>query len=471
MFYRRKSKGFFYYFKVAFYALICVSAIGYYYLQHQNQKTVYDGSDILANSVLKDKKFAAEIKEIQAGDISAYLMEEHSNPIVSVSFEFENAGYAYDKKDKFGLADIASDLIMAGAGNHVKPRLLDMMEENGIKTGFGVSKDSFSSFMIFPKANIKTAQYLLKLIINNPRLPEVHLATIKMQKLKALQMQKENPNSVLSLSFNEKIFSGHPYSRNPIGTEDDIKNISSDDVRSYLTDTLAKDNLIVGISGDISETEAQNLINNVFGNLNAKSKNIALEKFNYASNGEQFNVKREIPQVIAEFSAAGTYRESKDFYPLYLANYIFGESGLNSRLNKTIREEKGLTYGIYTVLSSNNSSALIRGKFSAAAENYEQAKALLLEQWHNMALYGISEEELESTKKSLIDSFNLRFAAIDDVSDMLVAMQKHKLGTDFLQKRNDYIKNVTLDEVNRAAAKYFGEEPDFVTIGTERNGK
>ena len=469
MFYRRKTKGFFYYFKVFAYTLIGIFAAVHFYLQHQNNKNSFNSDEILANSVLKNKKFAAEIKEIEASGIKAYLMEEHSNPIVSISFEFGKAGYAYDKKGKFGLANVSADLIMAGAGRYVKQTLLDLLEENGIKIGFGVSKDSLSGSIIFPKSNMATAQHLLRQIINYPRLPEVHLYTIKAQMLKSLQLQKENPNSVLSLTFNEKVFAGHPYSRNPIGKQEDIQNISTDDVRAYLSNALAKNNLIIGISGDITEKESQKMITDVFGPISSENKNEALEKLTYDSNGNSFNVNRDIPQVIVEFSALGTYRENKDFYPLYLANYIFGESGLNSRLNKTIREEKGLTYGIYSVLASNDASALIIGKFSAATENYEKAKQLLLEQWHDMAVNGVTSEELENAKKSLIDSFNLRFAAIDDVSDMLVAMQKHNLGIDFLQKRNDYIRNINLNEVNNAALQYFRNAPDFVTIGTERN--
>ena len=48
---------------------------------------------------------------------------------------------------------------------------------------------------------------------------------------------------------------------------------------------------------------------------------------------------------------------------------------------------------------------------------------------------------------------------------MLNEMQKLKLGLDFLQKRNEYIKNVTLEDVNNAAAKYFAQGIKEVTIG------
>ena len=467
MIYTRRKKGFFYYFKTLIYAIIALSVVLYFYKTGTPKKT-FDAEKILSESELKNKTFAAEVKEIETDGVKAYLMEEHSNPIVSLSFKFKNAGSAYDPKGKFGLANISSDLIIEGAGRYSEQALKDLMEENGIKIDFSISRDDFFGSMIMPKHNLKTAVSLLKQIMYSPRLPEKQLEIIKAQNIKSLELQKENPNSELSLKAAEKLYGSHPYSRNPTGTKEDIKKLSASDIRTYLNNIFTKQNLIIGISGNLSEEESLRLLKDVFAALPENGKNQPLTKFEYTSNGDEFNIKRDIPQVIATFSAQGVYREDKDFYPLYLANYILGESGLTSRLNKTIREENGLTYGIYTALTYSDSAALIRGGFSADFDNYEKAKQLLLEEWQKMAQLGISAEELEKTKKSLIDSFNLRFADISVVSEILLAMQEYNLGLDFLQKRNDYIKNITLNEVNEAAARYFGAAPDFVTIGKER---
>ncbi len=471
MYRRRKTKGFFYYFKTLIYAAIAVCAGYCVYQKIVEEQNRFNADEILAQSVLQNKTFTAKVQEIEESGVKAYLMEEHSNPIVSIDFEFGDSGYAHDQNGKFGLAQIASRLIMKGAGKYSDKTLLDIMEENGIRISFGVDNDSLSGAIIFPKSNSKTAQYLLRLIMFEPKLPEKHLEIIKAQLLKSLEMQNENPNSVLSLVYAEQIFANHPYARNPLGKKEDIFKISTDDVRRYLEKTFAKNNLIVGISGDINQKESKVFLKDIFGELPEKTGQKPLEKFEYNSKGMEFNVKRNIPQVIAIFSAKGTARTNKDFYPLYLANYIFGGSGLTSRLNKELRENNGLTYGVYHYMANSDAASLLEGKFSASTENFEKAKKLLLEQWQNLALNGVSENELEIAKKSLIDSFNLRFADISGVSSMLVAMQKYNLGRDFLQKRNDYIRNVTLEKVNETASKYYGVEPDFVTIGDERKNK
>ena len=55
--------------------------------------------------------------------------------------------------------------------------------------------------------------------------------------------------------------------RNALGKAEDIKNISVEELKNYLKNSLAKDNLVVGIAGDLSQTEAEKLLNDLFSEL------------------------------------------------------------------------------------------------------------------------------------------------------------------------------------------------------------
>ena len=126
------------------------------------------------------------------------------------------------------------------------------------------------------------------------------------------------------------------------------------------------------------------------------------------------------------------------------------------------REKEGLTYGVYTGLSVSDKTEMIVGGFSSTSGNFNRVMEIFNEEWNKMGAEGVSAEELEEAKNYLIASYNLRFADISAIAEMLVYMQKEKLGIDFLQERNRYVSEVTLDEVNRAAARYF--TPDNLKI-------
>ena len=105
-----------------------------------------------------------------------------------------------------------------------------------------------------------------------------------------------------------------------------------------------------------------------------------------------------------------------------------------------------------------NACPLIQGGFSTTPENLSKMKDIFIAEWQKMGTEGISEKELRLAKNYLQSSYNLRFADITVFSAILAQMQNENLGIDFLQKRNQYIENVTLERVNLVAKKYFSPE-------------
>ena len=426
-----------------------------------------DTKAILARSVLKDRNFNAKVQEIQADGMSAYLLEEHSNPLIAVNFLFRHAGSAYEAENKQGLTTMLAAMLLNGAGAYNALRFKDISEEYGVRIGFDTTRDAMSGYVQMPTAGKKTAIDLLTSALYRPHFSADYLALTKKQMLISVRKNQEQPGSVLGDKFAKIIFAGHPYQRPDIGTPETIAALNAGDLRAFMQEHFTKDNLIIGIAGDISAEEAKRLISDMFGRLPQEFKEKPLQRFEINSNGVSHYIDRQSPQAITAFIVKGTERNSADFYPLYVANYIFGGSGLNSRISKVVREENGLTYGIYTYLSIRDLAVSLAGGYSATPDNFERARQLLLDEWKKLADKGVTAKELKQAKESLTASHNLRFASTGGIADMLVAMQKYRLGQDFLEKRNDYVRNVTLPQVNTAARKYFGMIPDFVIIGAQ----
>jgi len=446
--------------------IIAAAALCWMIPQIVNSCQRIDAKKILDTSELKNRKFAVKVQETESGGIKSYLLSEHSNPLISISFIFRHSGAAYDKENRQGTAQMAAQLLTEGAGDYDEKTFKELLDENGIHLDFSVSEDDMSGTLAFPSANKDIAVELLQAALTEPHLQEDFLQMVRQRLLTILKLKQEKPQMVLDEGFRKNIFVSHPYSRPAIGTEDGIKAVTADDIREFLREHLSKSNLIVGVAGDIDKSETEKLLAAVFGKLPDKAVEDILPEFEFTADGREYAVAGNAAQAFAHLAAKGVRRDSADFYPLYMANYILGEAGLSSRLSKIIREKEGLTYGVYTYLTMRDAAALIEGEFSATSENFAKALELLKTEWIRIAEDGVSEKELTEAKKSLIASFNLRFAETENISAMLAAMQKYNLGQDFLDKRNDYIAGITLQEVNAAAKKYFSAVPDFVNLGT-----
>ena len=109
--------------------------------------------------------------------------------------------------------------------------------------------------------------------------------------------------------------------------------------------------------------------------------------------------------------------------------------------------------------------------FSTTNENFNKAVDMFKNEWKNYAQNGFSKEDVDFAKDYLIASYNLRFASILGIADILVMQQKMDLGLDFLSKRNEYVKNVSVEDVNKAAKKYFTDKLLQAQIGIFESSK
>ena len=225
---------------------------------------------------------------------------------------------------------------------------------------------------------------------------------------------------------------------------------------------MVRENINIGVAGNINKDEVKVVLEDLFRGLEKSAKyndDISFEKdFVRSENAIDFDVSK---QSFVMFIRKGIDRLNDDFYPLYIADYIFGGSGLTSRLNVSIREKAGLTYGIYSYFSNSDAIDLWSVSFSSTPDNVEEIIRKFNEEYDNFINNGITQAELDWAKKSLFSSFNLRFSNMSNMASMLEQMQVQKLGRDFLEKRQDYIKNIKLDDVNTALKKWKKDGGEF----------
>ena len=435
-------------------------------------KKQLDDQKIVAQSQLKGKTFSAVPVELKLKNgASAWLMAEHSAPLVALDFYFDKAGYAFDDEGKEGLAVFSASMLLKRAGDMDDETFQNLLNENAIELEVKALDDIFEISLTTPKENLNIAAKLLNAVLLEPNINENDAEVTKRRQMAAIDMQNESPEAVLNQKFKERLLSGHPKARLSLGKKEDVAAFSGQDVKAFANVHFKLNNLKTALVGDVSEDEAISFLNTVFDGLEngQDQENLQPVELNFVQKEE--NIERDMPQVISLFAAPGAARLDDDFYPLYVANEIFGGSGLSSRLNIRAREKEGLTYGAYTYLDSDKDAPHLIGTFSSSLENYEKMREILLDEWQKMATEGVTIQEFEAIKNNMLSSFYLRFSKLGSIARQLLYMQKEKLGIDFFQKRNEYVSNISFEVVNAAAKKYFMNQPSMLTIGNNNNGE
>ena len=156
-------------------------------------------------------------------------------------------------------------------------------------------------------------------------------------------------------------------------------------------------------------------------------------------------------------------RTDPDFYKVNLANYILGGSSLSSRLSKKVRDANGLTYTIYSYVSATHGKGEFAIYFGSNNKNVNKALELTKEEFEKFTKNGITANELERAKRSLIDSFISRnWATYKNISNTLTGVEFYNLGKDYITNYPKIINSIKVSDINSAIKKYF--HPDKLNI-------
>jgi zinc protease len=411
------------------------------------------------------KPSAAIQRVVSPGGIEAWLIEDHANPILSVRLIFRG-GAALDPVGKEGLAGMASGLLDEGAGDLDSMTFQRRLEDLSVGLSFSAGFDSFSGTMRTLTENREAAFELLRMALNEPRFDGEPVERIRSQLLAGLAENAEDPHYIAGRTWWSTAYPDHPYGRPRGGTIETIKVIVEADLRAFVRRRFARDNLVIGVVGDVNAKELARHLDRTFGGLPGKAAPWRVAETSPKTVGGVKIVRRPIPQSVVIFGQRGLKRNDPDYYTAYVMNYLLGGGSFSSRLYNEIREKRGLAYSVYSSLNPLRHSALILGAVGTQNGRVKQAVGLIRAEWRRMAEEGITETELNAAKMFLTGSFPLRFNSSRGIAGMLAGIQIENLGIDYLDRRNSFIESVTVEDIGRVARKWLNADAlTFVVVG------
>ena len=305
-------------------------------------------------------------KVVSPGGIEAWLVEDHSNPIIDMEVAFRG-GASVEPARLPGLAYMASGLLDEGAGPYDSQTFQGKLEDMAIELSFEAGKDNFRGHLKTITDHRDTAFDLFRLALTKPRFDAEPVARIRSQILAVLAREQQSPDAVAALAWFKAAFPGHPYGVPTRGTPQTVKAITTADLKTYVARHLARDNLVVGVTGDITPAQLGPLLDSTFGKLPAKAEAVTVPDVTPKAPGRIDVITRDNPQSTAMFGQAGLKRDDPDWYAGYVMNYILGGGGFSSWLTEEVREKRGLAYSVYSYLEPLRHAGLIIG--SVATEN------------------------------------------------------------------------------------------------------
>ena len=408
--------------------------------------------------------YAMKIQEVTSpGGVKAWLVEEHSVPLVAMRFAFEG-GSTQDPVGREGVANFIAGMMDEGAGDLTAQQFQQRMESIAMRMSFDDGRDSFYGSFETLTQHRDEAFALLGLAVTKPRFDADAADRVRAQLQASLAYAARDPNRVASEQWSALAFAGHPYGRPANGTPDTLKAITSEDLRAYWKKNFARSNLRVVAVGDIDAATLGKALDVVFGALPAQAELTAVPDVQPNATERVKVIDMAVPQSVARFGLPAMARKDKDFIPAYVLNTIIGGGVMSSRLWEEVREKRGLAYSVNSAIQPMKHTSIFAGGVATKNEEIAQSLDLIRSELKRIALDGPTDTELANAKSYLTGSFALGFDSNSKIANQLLWIWQEELGMTYVETRNQMIDAVSLDDVKRVAKRLFENQELIVTI-------
>lgn len=384
-----------------------------------------------------------------------------SQELIKIEFVF-SAGSKYQEKPL--VAGLTSSMLKEGTSSKSSLEIANAVDYYGgyLETDFN---SDFATVALYTlNKHLESVLPILQDVLIKASFPKKEFDKILSIKKQKYIINQEKVETLASIAYSRLIFKGTNYANQT--TLASFDSISTEDCQHFFSEYYSLNNATIFVAGKVNQTVFDS-VNSLFGK----------EKF--SENNLNFSVGKSIylpttESIFKTDAIQSSFRIGKpmininhpDFTKLKVMNTLFG-GYFGSRLMANIREEKGYTYGIGSVLMSKMDIANFIiytevGKDVTQAALDEIRKEILTLQTEKT-----SNEELTKVKNYMLGSLLKNTDGPFDMLERYKTLYFHKLPSNYYNQYISEIKSTTSEEITKLAQTYLNDL-SVVVAGSEK---
>lgn len=390
------------------------------------------------------------------------IQEVRNNPIVTIDTWIKTGSIDEDDSNN-GVAHFLEHLFFKGTKNHEPGEFDKILETKGAITNAATSKDFTHYYVTIPSKDFDLAMELHADMMMHPLIPRNEMEKERKVVLEEINKDLKAPTRILQENLNSMLYTNHPYKRKVIGRSDVIETITRDQVLNFYNTHYAPANMVTVVIGDVDTNYALERIKEVFNAENKKQTKIIYQKEQPLTKQQKKveYIKTESGYMVIGFR--GTSIDDNDSYALDVLATILGE-GRSSVLYQVLKEKKRLAFSV----DAGNSTMRDDGIFYVSA-NFEpdkckQVQNTIYEEIKKIQEKGVTDEQLNLAKNIIERSTYYSRESITNIATEIGYTMALTNDIKFYDNYLANIKNVTKEQVKKAANKYLGINKSAVSI-------
>ena len=405
-------------------------------------------------------------REKLANGVDVYGIESRETPLVYFSLQIQ-AGQNRAGADMPALADITGDMLSKGTTSLTTAEFEDAVKSLGSSISVSASLEETTISGNSLARNFDATMALVEDMLINPRWDAEEFDLLKIKRLNDIKLAKANPNSIARREAAALAYpADHPYHYSGYGPEDKMAEITLEDVKAFHTTHYAPSTTVLHVVGAVTAANVKSAAASLSDNWTGDAPvSLSLAKANPVDSSQIYFY--DVPgskQSVLRIERPSIPATHPD-YPLVEAiNFPLG--GIyTSKLNNTLRVEKGYTYGIRSGFAGGKDDGAFRIS-SSVRSNVTKESLDLIKQI--VADYGpdFTDDDLDVMKDALLRGQALKTETLSDKLSLIGQMSEFGYDADFKEKNADRIAAMTLDDVKRLAKDYLRTDAmNYVVVG------
>ena len=369
---------------------------------------------MLIRSVAPKLKFNPNISKLtydtyELTNISPlYTIEDKNQSVVGIEIVF--SGGKIDEQIK-GASFFSTNLLKTGIKGFDSNDINEFFELRGafVQVQSGLDFNTLSLYCLSEKLN-ETLPFFLKLFIQ-PTFPKDQLDKLVKKRNQELEINEQKSNYWAAKLLKKSLFKNHPYGQ--VLNKQELNSITQEDLAAHWKNHSSSNIQFITATGNF---DLNYLIEQFESTIDNQSANRKSTQNNFSPSINNSFESKKLPKNEQSSLKIGLHSidlKNPDYSSLSFGNTLLG-GYFGSRLMQSIREDKGLTYGINSSIMHLKEASYIQLsadiKIGAGTEVIDLIKIEL----ENLTNSPIENQELDKVKSYLIGEYKSNTETIFD---------------------------------------------------------
>ncbi len=345
-----------------------------------------------------------------------------------------SAGTRHELPDESGMAHFVEHVTFKGTERRTAMQIINRMDSVGGELNAFTGKEETVYYSTCMPEHLERALELLTDIVFHSTFPQAEVEREVEVVCDEIESYEDTPSELIFDDFESMLFDGHPLGRNILGEASRLRQYGSANLQAFARHHYRPDNVVAFVLGNVDIRRVERIL--------LRHTQDAVPDSNIATTAPYPTTAPNVPDALPittttapapRYVHRGTHQAhvivgapafalSDDRYVhLFVLNNILGGPAMNSRLNISLRERRGLVYTVESSLTAYSDTGVWTTYFGCDIADVQRCLRLVRNELDRLCQSPLSPRQLANAKRQLCGQLAI---ANDNLENKAIGMAK-----------------------------------------------